>query len=177
MLRALVLAAAGRLRPVSLLSFVLLARFCRGMLGQGERPMRSMFGVGCLLLLAGAVDAQVIYRCRGADGIIAVQSAPCGPEQRDLGARYYAPLQDDPAALQRRRQVEAEMQQRHRQQSAARYSFGRPATATDTRTQQRIQCDLARRNREETLERLGTRRTFDILRSLNESVQRACKGL
>lgn len=139
--------------------------------------MRSMlFATGCLLL-AGSAGAQVLYRCKGADSIVSIQSGPCAASERDLGARYYAPVEDSPEALERRRQADAEMERRHRQLAARGYSDKRTSPASDTRAQQRARCESARRYRDDTLERLGTGRTFDILRSLNESVQRACNGL
>jgi hypothetical protein len=136
--------------------------------------------MGCLLLLAGSAEAQVIYRCKGADGIVAIQSGPCGPSQRDQGTRYYDTGRASPEAIARRQRVEAEMegrrQREHQAASRVPWSPGNYAS-NDARAQQRAACEQAKVYRKSTLERVGLNRTFNLLRQLNESVQRACKGL
>lgn len=141
--------------------------------------MHRLLAVAVLLALAAPAGAQVIHRCKDASGVVSIQSEPCSAAQRDLGARYYPHVQDDPAAVERRQRIDAEMAQRRQlqQQAAPGYSISRPPRASDKRTEQRIQCELARRNRDETLARLGLRRTYEILRRLNEQVREACKGL
>ena len=138
--------------------------------------MRPIFVLTCLLLFAGVADAQVIYRCKGADGVVAVQSAPCPAGQRDLGARYYYTGTASAEALERRRQADVEMERRRRQQAVPTPRVWRP-TGGDPRTSQRIQCELARSNRDRTLAAVGLRRTTDMLRQLNDAVWNACKGL
>jgi len=141
--------------------------------------MRSMLVVlPCLLLSAPAVAQTIIYRCKAADGVVAVQSEPCTAAQRDLGARYYDTGSASPDALQRRRQADAEIAARNRQQERGGTGYwSHGGSLTDQRDQQRAQCESARENRDRTLKALGLNRSFDTLRALNEAVQQACRGL
>jgi hypothetical protein len=51
------------------------------------------------------------------------------------------------------------------------------ASGYDERAQRKANCQHAKDRRDETLERVGLNRTFELLRQLDENVASACKGL
>ena len=50
-----------------------------------------------------------------------------------------------------------------------------PSEHEHQRAAARLRCESAKENRERTLKIVGLRRTFDLLRQLDDSVREACK--
>ena len=117
---------------------------------------------------AGPVMATDLHRCVGPAGVT-YQQVPCGPGQvlsKTIPVVADAPAEKPKAANSQRRS-----------------SSKRPASpvvrgsATDAIDRRRARCATAKRVRDENLERLGLRRTFEDLRKLDDRVQAACRGL
>jgi hypothetical protein len=99
-----------------------------------------------------------VYRCVGTGGAVAFQSMPCEGTQRTT------------------RPEPARRPQRQESQAVNQYSYV-ASRSTDMRDQQRARCNVAKQQRDQTLERVGLARTYDLLRRLDEMVYEACKGL
>ena len=123
--------------------------------------------VTLLILCAFPASAETLYRCKSRDGEVSLQSDPCpaGAEQtaRDFVVRY------DPDAAARRQAIDAEMERRSvAQRRSIRYtSAGRKRSGDG--------CAAAKTRRQRTLDSVGMRRNFDLLRRLDEQVHSACK--
>lgn len=135
--------------------------------------------VACLLLGAlswtSVCSAQVISKCPDGKGGFIYQSAPCtqGQSTRDWDGSAHR--------ISPERQAQLDAERRHREQLAAtRRAQSTQASRTvhsggPTASQQQVsRCNAAKAFRESELRRLGLRRTYDILRSLNDHVNRAC---
>jgi hypothetical protein len=111
----------------------------------------------------------MVYRCEGRSGSISLQSQPCAPGERTTRA-VPAPPDIEPAppryTTSRRSDGAVNNGQIIHVQS------GGNEGAQRTRA-----CAQARREREDTLERVGLNRSYDLLQQLDAMVRRACKGL
>lgn len=126
----------------------------------------------CLLAAAAPARAQSVQKCVAADGHVSFTSGACGAGER-LEATYEAVPERVPArsAVAPRGSAEARTQRRSMQdRPAARAprTHARPALAPD-------RCQAARDRRERTLARVGLKRTFDLLRRLDDEVRAACR--
>ena len=108
----------------------------------------------------------MVYRCVGKGGTVSLQSQPCPVGQRVTRAIYAPP---DAEPIRRPTAVSRAPAQ------ASTYSFGTPP-ANDERALGRAACASAKANREDTLARVGLRRTYDLLQRLDAAVYEACKG-
>lgn len=121
---------------------------------------------------AGMAGAQVVSKCPDGKGGFVYQDTPCvngqAAREWDGAAHRLSP--------ERQRQIDAD--RRHRELLAASRSpsninnvvFNGPSASQ----QQNARCDAAKAHRKQELDRLGLRRTYDILRNLNDYVNREC---
>lgn len=127
--------------------------------------------VAACLLPAGQSRAQDIHICIDAKGIRSYQNAPCNAEQRTVSVRSYETKPEDPALVARAAAIQQEMDRRNRsggKATAVRGTVSRRAGPTP--------CQAAKAKREDTLKRVGLKRTFDLLSRLDSEVWEACKG-
>ena len=128
----------------------------------------------CLLAAAAPAWPQSVQKCIAADGHVSFTSGACGAGER-LDATYAAVPEQVPlrpaAAVTARRTAEARTQRQAQGRPAVRNprSQARPARAAPDR------CQAARDRRERTLARVGLKRTFDLLRRLDDEVWAACR--
>jgi len=114
------------------------------------------------------VVAGDLHRCVGPAGVT-YQQVPCGPGQ--VLSKTIPVVADGPADQPRAAKAQ------RKSGSERRVSSGARASKTDALDRRRATCATARRTRDEKLERLGLRRTFEDLRKLDDRVQAACRGL
>lgn len=131
-------------------------------------------------LSCSAVFAQSVQRCVAPNGAVSYQDAPCALGSRTSG-RWDARPEPAPTPDQVR---ERELQ---RQQARAESDFLSRRAGTDRvdRSASRMarvprdtgstRCDAAKARRERTLDIAGLKRTFDLLRKLDEQVREACR--
>lgn len=132
-----------------------------------------------LLFIAPAGNAQHLHKCvKGRE--VSYQSAACDTTQH-LMKQWDAVPESVPAAAElsppqaERRQREAKSAQAGRAASEGRARSGSrsgkraPINAADKR------CDAAKARREAKLVSVGLKRTFDLLRKLDDAVHEACK--
>lgn len=130
------------------------------------------WGTLLLLLLAFQAPAETIYRCPLKGGKVSIQNHPC-EAGAPLSVRHVEAPGYSPEAAAQRRRVEAEMQRRN---AAARQGYYAPTSQRPTQSQRdAAACQGAKRHRETMLKIVGMRRNFDLLRSLDENVRRACR--
>jgi hypothetical protein len=130
-----------------------------------------------LAALATPAGAQTVQKCIGRDGHVTFTSAACPDDQRQTASYDATPevmSAERAAELARRRQQE-DANSRYLDSltpRGARHAPGRRPQAADSR---RSGCDAARAHRDDTLRRVGLKRTHDLLRKLDDQVYEACK--
>lgn len=129
------------------------------------------------LLLPVAVHAGDIHRCVDRRGHVSLQSAPCAAHQRLTRRTTVEPGRADAAIEARNARIAAEMDRRNRANATQRaYSNADWSPRRATPSQQRTAgCAAARSHRDLVLRQVGLRRTFDLLRHLDDQVYRACR--
>ncbi len=131
-----------------------------------------------LLPAAGIAQAQEIHRCVDRGGRVSLQGAPCAPNQRLTHTTHVAAAERRPDIEARNAQVAAEMDRRNRRQGAvtrpSSASHGRRATPSESQRRS-ADCSAAKARRDALLRQAGLRRTFDLLRRLDDAVHRACR--
>jgi hypothetical protein len=127
---------------------------------------------------AEAAAQPAMYKCRDAAGVVAIQNWPCAPDAQAEWARPYHPGDAREAAEARQRSAN----QARNEAAVAHYSRiygdaaapavmgGSPASTFDN-----ARCENARRFRDSEYRRLGNRRTYAIIRQLDDYVYEACK--
>ena len=123
-----------------------------------------------VVLGSGAAPGMAadLHRCVGPAGVT-YQQVPCGPGQvlsKTIPVVTEAPAEKPKAAKSQRKTGPARP-----------VSSSSRGSKTDSIERRRATCATAKRVREENLERLGLRRTFDDLRKQDDRVQAACRGL
>lgn len=113
-------------------------------------------------------SVPTVYRCVDGKGGVSLQSHPCGPGHRTT--REVAVSRDFRTPMRRPVAVPSPSQQ------TVVYSTG-PSEQEMRLAARRANCATARRQREQTLERVGLRRDYDLLQRLDRMVANACKGL
>ena len=129
--------------------------------------MRVACAIVCLWLV-GPAEATTLYRCVAADGMVSYQDAPCvggSTESRRIPVRVEAGPETRTKAVKPVKRTKATTRS------------SKPSSKSDSRAQARLTCSKAREERDVALERAGLRRTFEQLRSLDDRVYEACKGL
>ena len=139
--------------------------------------MRSLM-LASVLLIPAAANAQQVYKCVNGKNV-SYQSAPCAAGHT-VAKQWDATPDPEPTAEEvaehaaKRKQDAAESAQlrraagTHRTRSTGS-SNRTSASAADAR------CNAAKDRRARKLEALGLKRTFDLLRKLDDAVQSACK--
>ena len=147
--------------------------------GVGTRWLGLALLASCGAAIGFAAAAQTVRKCLGSDGQLTFTSGACPQGQREAAAYDATPEVLDHAradALARRHQQE-DADSRYLD-SLARGSSRRGASARDAGSGphgKRDRCDAARADREATLRRVGLKRSYDLLRRLDERVYDACK--
>jgi hypothetical protein len=129
-----------------------------------------------LFLFPLTASAQMVYKCVGARGATVYQDEPCPQGARADKAWDGAAHQTTPEQLRandaRIRLTEQQLAARRARQTASGSYRSSAPTASDSRHHR---CEVAKRNRDAQLERIGLRRTYDILQRLDAAVYEACK--
>ncbi len=113
-----------------------------------------------------------IHVCEDGRGHRTYQDAPCGRDARSVGSRSYAIATPDPGLVAHTRAIGAEMDRRNRGDGRGRVvrtTVARKPPAVDP-------CRAAKARRQAELKRVGLKRTFDLLRRLDDEVWDVCKG-
>jgi len=140
--------------------------------------MRS-FILALALLFPVAASAQQVYKCvKGKD--VSYQSAPCGPTQ--TVARQWDATPDPEPTADQIAQREATRKQGAAESAQLRRAAGTNQTRSTGRSSNRTsisaadaRCNAAKERRANKLEAVGLKRTFDLLRKLDDAVHSACK--
>ena len=138
--------------------------------------MKSLFVI-CLLAGSASASAQQVYKCvKGKD--VSYQSSPCEASARvekQWDAVPEAP--PDNAELWRRfhARKQGEADSAYLRSLAGRARTGSGQGAAIGTTQSDSACVAAKRHRQSILDQVGINRTHDLLRSLDQQVNQACK--
>lgn len=140
--------------------------------------MRALI-LSSMVLVASAANAQQVYKCVGGKNV-SYQSTPCGATQI-VARQWDATPEPEPSTEElHQRQLKRE---RERAESAW---LSRAAGTDQVRSVRRSRgsvhgqsrmsrCDAAKERRETRLKSVGLKRTFDLLRKLDDAVYEACK--
>lgn len=132
---------------------------------------------------AWSQHAGELRKCVSPGGAVSFQQHPCDAGSRQASSRSYI-AESAPTAEQIRARAMREQAARAESAELSRRAGTsvqhRAATGTGTLHRVAIAkddnaCQRARRHRDETLERVGLKRTYDLLRALNDEVARACR--
>lgn len=133
----------------------------------------------CIALLAcvafgpaAQAAPYTVHVCEDGRGHRTYQDAPCGRDGRSVGSRSYAIVNPDPDLVAHSRAIAAEMDRRNRGDGRVRIvrtPASRKPPAIDP-------CRAAKVRRQAELKRVGLKRTFDLLRRLDDEVWDVCKG-
>lgn len=132
-----------------------------------------------MFLVAPAGKAQQVYKCvKGRD--VSYQSAPCDVTQKVLRQWDATPEPEPSVEDIRQRQLKSERERAESAQLSRAAGTDRPRSVRSERRSGRSQhrvsrCDAARSRREAKLKAVGLKRTFDLLRKLDDAVNEACK--
>ena len=129
--------------------------------------------------MAEVAAQSTMYKCRDASGTIAIQNWPCNAGAQAEWSRSYQPRDEREAAEANQRAADIA---RH-EAEVAQYTrmFGdRPAPVTYSAGPQpndkEARCAAAKSYRDDVYRQVGNRRTFDLIRQLNDMVYEACKA-
>ena len=121
---------------------------------------------------AAASEGGTLHVCVDARGVRAYQDTPCAAATRTLGTRDFTRVAIDPALSARTQAIQTEMDRRNHG-GGAKTTVLRGATR---RAAAPSACEAAKAKRKATLDRVGLKRTFDLLSQLDNEVWSACKG-
>lgn len=139
--------------------------------------MRAL-AIVLLVVSAAPVAAQSLHQCIDRKGHVSFTSEPCGPGQKTQKVVDATPERMTP---ERAAQLE---HRRHQDEANSAYlrrlaGHDRPPQAAPRRTSsgdsKASRCQAAKTRRDETLRRVGLRRTFSLLSELDLAVYEACK--
>lgn len=130
-----------------------------------------------LFFIAPPGNAQQIHKCvKGRE--VSYQSAPCDATQ-SLVKQWDATPEPSTAELghnqEKRRQYEAKSAQTGRAAGERRTRSGSRAGRKSSINAADKRCNAAKARREAKLASVGLKRTFDLLRKLDDTVHEACK--
>lgn len=113
--------------------------------------------------------AQGVHKCVTPTGAVSYQSESCSGNAREV-TNWEAPSDPSPPGPQNPSSSRpgGERSAVHRSVRPGRARIFRGASRPST-------CEMARADRDATLERVGLKRTFDLLSRLDEQVRKACK--
>lgn len=129
--------------------------------------MRISRSLLVLLLLAGNTHAEVLYRCVSGTGAVSWQATPCAKGMRIMKTIEYTP--DAPAAV-----PVPDIKRTTTTRSTSRASTRYRVSARTIRSKPDA-CARARQQREATLQRVGLKRTYDLLSKLDADVRAVCR--
>ncbi|WP_162374422.1 DUF4124 domain-containing protein [Pseudoxanthomonas sangjuensis] len=121
-----------------------------------------------------AAPANILRKCVDGKGHVSYQNATCPAGSREMKAQAYQP---EPQRAYDARSAAAKIEadrQALRQSNSPRRSY-RSMGASIPVDSNSSACESAKANREAVLKTVGIRRTFDLLRSLDDAVRAACK--
>ncbi|MDI9239978.1 hypothetical protein QLQ15_13780 [Lysobacter sp. LF1] len=136
--------------------------------------------VWALASVTGVACANTVHKCIGPGGAVSYQDAPCAAGLRE-GGRWAADPEPPPtpAQMQARdrklQQDRAESDFLSRRAGTDRVGSGRAQTSRAVRNPAPSACEAAKAARQKTLDSVGLKRTFDLLRKLDEQVREACR--
>lgn len=140
--------------------------------------MRALI-LSSMVLVVSAANAQQVYKCVGGKNV-SYQSTPCGATQI-IARQWNATPEPEPS------REELHQRQLKREHERAESAWLSRAAGTDqVRSVRRSRgsvhaqsgmsrCDAAKARRETRLKSVGLKRTFDLLRKLDDAVYEACK--
>lgn len=135
--------------------------------------MNRIFAVSLALFTLPA-GAQQVYKCVDGKGSASYQSTPCAPTHKTVKAwdatpepvaPYRPPAQ--PAAQRSQSRRTSTVSGRGRGPSGSSISVENAGNAKA--------CQAAKAKRDATLQKVGLKRTYDLLQRLDEAVRNACK--
>lgn len=135
--------------------------------------------VFCIFFIALPANAQHVYKC-AKDRDVSYQSAPCDETQTLVKQWEAAPESELPVAevdhgQSKRKQAEADTRPSGLANSRSRTHSGSHARSTSSISAAGNRCKAAKARREAKLISVGLKRTFDLLRKLDDAVHDACK--
>ncbi|MUV14380.1 hypothetical protein [Noviluteimonas gilva] len=158
----------------------------RGMLARGAETAGHSEDASLVTQLAPSSEALVdeirvdptptVYKCVGKGGAVSFQSFPCAADESTRAAYDAQPdTQRDIEIAQAKRDVavrRAKVMSRIAGTDRPTYTVA----SSSNFDADRARCEAAKAHREDTLRRVGLRRTYDLLQRLDEMVREACKG-
>ena len=138
--------------------------------------MKRIFTLA-MLMLAFDAHAQQVHKCVDHRGNVAYQSQPCAAAQ--ITARTWEappdPVSDRPAVpvAEPQRSTQGAYPKTKSRRSKAVGASGASIPVENSGNSRA--CEAAKATRARTLERVGLKRTFELLRRLDDAVNRACK--
>lgn len=122
-----------------------------------------------LALWSTYATAQGVHKCVTPTGLVSYQSEPCTGNTREA-ANWEAPPDPPPSVRPpvSSSTPEGGRSREHRSAGSGRAHVVRNAPRPSA-------CEMAKADRDATLERVGLKRTFDLLSRLDEQVRKACR--
>lgn len=143
-----------------------------------EQQMRALV-LSFMVLVVSAANAQQVYKCVGGKNV-SYQSAPCGATQ--IVARRWDAKPDPEPSAEELRQLQLKRERERAESAQPSRAAGTDRARSVHRSRQSgnvrssmSRCDAAKARREAKLKSVGLKRTFDLLRKLDELVHEACK--
>jgi hypothetical protein len=141
--------------------------------------MRAVMMPLIFFIASNASAQQQVYKCvRGSE--VSYQSAACDGTQK-VARQWDATPQPEPTADElRQRQLKSqrdyiESAQLSRAAGSGRKRFANNQRESGSGKSSVSRCDAAKARRETKLKSVGLKRTFDLLRKLDDAVNEACK--
>lgn len=134
-------------------------------------------------VLAWGQQAGEVRKCVSSKGAVSFQQAPCSAGGREVSSHAYV-TERAPTAEQLRARAVREQAARAESAELSRRAGTMPGPARQTGggalhrvsiARDDAACQRARRHREQTLAAVGMKRTYDLLRTLNNQVAEACR--
>ena len=125
---------------------------------------------------------DTLYKCVSPAGAVSIQQEPCTGKDKTAWRRDAPPEYVSPDEQARRNQERLQHDEDARELSRRagtdqQQSYITTYQQLDHRSIQQSACQQAKSNRDAVLKQVGLRRTYDLLRSLNDAVFEACHGL
>ena len=127
--------------------------------------MRKYFTLA-LLVFAGNVHAQMVYKCVGKDGVSELTSFPCDKNKRTVKAVYAPPEPYRPPVQRPAPAV--------RQQQQTYYSYSGPSAGDVQRQQRLAQCNAVRSEYNRVQADFKLNRNIELLRRLEARIRQFC---
>lgn len=154
-------------------------RACASRSAAGVRVPEALLAIVIAFVAANPARAQTVQKCVAPAGQITLTSSECGAGER-LVARYDAVPVSEPtpatAAVPSVRQPGA-VPGRGRVSASASAATAKHGVRRGTSRSRKAPdaCQSARAKRDTTLQRVGLKRNFDLLRKLDDEIWSACR--